>query len=68
MDKEEKESNKELKEKIITNEESENESQITKEMMEELSVTLSRKARVFIFCLFLLLSIVVDLDNGIFSA
>jgi len=68
MDKEEKESNKELKEKIIANEESENGSQITKEMMEELSFTLSRKARVFIFCLFLLLSIIVDLDNGIFSS
>ena len=68
MDKEEKVSNKELKEKVIFNEESENERQITKEMIEELSVTLSRKARIFIFCLFLLLSIVVDLDNGIFSA
>ena len=68
MDKEEKKPNIELKEKIIANEENENENNITKEMIEELSVTLSRKTRIFIFCLFLVLSIVVDLDNGIFSA
>ena len=68
MDKEKKESNKDLNEKLFANEENEIESQITKEMIEELSITLSRKTRIFIFCLFLVLSIVVDLDNGIFSA
>ena len=66
MDKEEKKSNKELKEKIMTNEENEN--SISEEMLKEISVVLSRKKRIFIFCLFLILSIVVDLDSGIFSA
>ena len=32
------------------------------------TVILSRKIRIFIFILFLLLSIIVDLDNGIFSS
>ena len=69
MDKEEEEkSNKELKEKIIANEENENENSISEEMLKEISVVLSRKTRIFIFCLFLVLSIVVDLDSGIFSA
>ena len=65
MDKEEEEkSNKELKEKIIANEENENENSISEEMLKEISVVLSRKTRIFIFCLFLVLSIVVDLDSG----
>ena len=68
MDKEEEKSNKELKEKIIANEENENENSISEEMLKEISVVLSRKTRIFIFCLFLILSIVVDLDSGIFSA
>ena len=69
MDKEEEEkSNKELKEKIIANEENENENSISEDMLKEISVVLSRKTRIFIFCLFLVLSIVVDLDSGIFSA
>lgn len=68
MDKEEEKSNKELKEKIIVNEENENENSISEEMLKEISVVLSRKTRIFIFCLFLILSIVVDLDSGIFSA
>ena len=65
MDKEEEEEpNKELKEKIIANEENENENSISEEMLKEISVVLSRKTRIFIFCLFLVLSIVVDLDSG----
>ena len=69
MDKEEEEkSNKELKEKIIANEDNENEDSISEEMLKEISVVLSRKTRIFIFCIFLVLSIVVDLDSGIFSA
>ena len=38
------------------------------ELQENKSVILSRKIRIFIFCLFLILSVVADLDNGIFSA
>ena len=38
------------------------------EFQETENVILSRKVRILIFCLFLVLSIVVDLDNGIFSS
>ena len=38
------------------------------EFQENINVILSRKVRIFIFCLFLILSIVVDLDGGIFSS
>ena len=38
------------------------------DFQENFSVILSRKARIYIFILFLVLSVVVDLDNGIFSA
>ena len=38
------------------------------EFQEAENVILSRKVRILIFCLFLVLSIVVDLDNGIFSS
>ena len=38
------------------------------EFHENHTVILSRKIRIFVFCLFLILSVVADLDNGLFSA
>ena len=51
-----------------SNEERSSSINITKYLQENLTVTLSRKIRILIFILFLVLSIVVDLDNGIFSS
>ena len=67
------ESNKkeELVEKTFSEKDKEKENineDLTENFQENFSVILSRKVRIYIFILFLVLSLVVDLDNGIFSA
>ena len=74
MDEEESKKNEELFKKVDKENKNEEEYEEfviiedVEEFHENLNVTLSRKVRIFIFILFLVLSVVVDLDNGIFSA
>ena len=57
----------EKKAEQINNENIENNNDLNNDLQENFTV-LSRKVRIFIFSLFLILSVVVDLENGIFSS
>ena len=62
------EKEKEISESNKVNDENSEDLIIEEDFQENFSIALSRKVRIYIFILFLVLSIVVDLDNGIFSA